>query len=1188
MSRHDYRVGPLLVLLLLINTLPAAPAADGEIVAREPNDSRGTIVVNASGGGDYTRIQWAVDNASEGDTVYVEAGTYYENIEINKTISLIGADRGNTTVVGIEMADAIRISADGVIVSGFHINNSASEYNCSVHLFRADNCRIENVIVSDSRTGILVGGSDNNTVIDNIVRDNRHGIYLDYAENNTIVQNMCSDNKYGLNVVFSERNVIDNNIVNSNDFGIVIDSSANNTVSNNTAYFNKWSGITLNIMSATLMSDISYERYKTRYNQIIENFCESNNDSGIEVSSSDYNNVSQNTCILNFKSGISVSSSENCLVEINSCISNTYGIYFSDSISSTIMNNICLSNLGFGIFLNTSCENNTVYGNDLLQNNFGNVQGADNGIKNWWNNSHSGNHWSDWTSPDSNNNSIVDVPYNISGSANSIDFLPLAEPVNELLPNAEAGPDATINQGESVIFDGSGSWGYPSINNYRWSFIYANTTMLLYGPFQSFTFHIPGTYLVTLVVTDSIGRKDTDTMTITVIDNVGPIANAGPDDTIERLETYELNGSLSTDNVGITGYSWSFYYEPEWITLEGISRAFTFSDAGVYHITLTVTDLAGNQANDTMVLTVVNRDADKYVIVDSSGQGDYRRIWEGIENISVGGTVFVRAGTYEENLIIDKTISLVGVGREFVTIKGNGNDNVVEIMADWVNLSGFEITNGLSYDLDNGGSGICINPNYHTGNQYYVRDNHCQIENNSCTGNRYGVYAKYSHRNFIMNNILTSNHHGIFLNGDSNNIERNNCSHNNVGIELHGAYDSIIIDNTCNSNSRDGIKLDDSCINTITGNKCNNNGDMGISIGTADHWECEYNKCYMNICNNNTNGIKISGDSDHNQIADNLCDSNELYGIYFYGSKQKDWRYNDDRWITDYPEKTLIENNTCRNNDIGIYFTFSNYNDLTHNRFISNKEYGIYMDADSHDNVIHHNNFVLDISSGSQAYDNGVGNSWDDGSEGNYWSDYTTRYPDAVRVGDVWDTPYEIGDGGRCDNYPLHDPIQFLPITPTAVVGQDVEIELNGTVLFDSTGSLDDMGIVNYTWTFLYDGKQITLTGPTPNFTFKIPGTYGVTLTVTDAQGNVGMDVTVLPDGVVPSSDDDPEDDDGEGPEKGGGIVVGVWLIAAVLVVGVIVVLVLCFWKNKGGDEDVVGEDELGRVGKEDRVEKNG
>ena len=48
-----------------------------------------TLYVGGSGPGNYTKIQDAIDNASDGDTVFVYNGTYYENVVINKSIDLI-------------------------------------------------------------------------------------------------------------------------------------------------------------------------------------------------------------------------------------------------------------------------------------------------------------------------------------------------------------------------------------------------------------------------------------------------------------------------------------------------------------------------------------------------------------------------------------------------------------------------------------------------------------------------------------------------------------------------------------------------------------------------------------------------------------------------------------------------------------------------------------------------------------------------------------------------------------------------------------------------------------------------------------------------------------------------------------------------------------------------------------------
>jgi hypothetical protein len=86
----------------------------------------------------------------------------------------------------------------------------------------------------------------------------------------------------------------------------------------------------------------------------------------------------------------------------------------------------------------------------------------------------------------------------------------------------------------------------------------------------------------------------------------------------------------------------------------------------------------------------------------------------------------------------------------------------------------------------------------------------------------------------------------------------------------------------------------------------------------------------------------------------------------------------------------------------------------------------------SSDNIIYHNNFLfnqqsegLDVSiPGLWVYPEGfvpgVGNIWDNGKEGNYWSEYENRYSNASKIANtnIYDTPYYINEY-NIDNYPL-------------------------------------------------------------------------------------------------------------------------------------------------------------------------
>jgi parallel beta-helix repeat protein len=125
----------------------------------------------------YSQIQQAIDNSSQGDTIEVHGGVYRENVHVYKALTLQGIDTGH----GRPVVDAdgsgsvISITSNGTIVKGFNITGSGS-------------CGCGNA-------GIMVGSS-NNIVQSNIIYNNKYGIYIQSgAENNTILSNDLLENE---------------------------------------------------------------------------------------------------------------------------------------------------------------------------------------------------------------------------------------------------------------------------------------------------------------------------------------------------------------------------------------------------------------------------------------------------------------------------------------------------------------------------------------------------------------------------------------------------------------------------------------------------------------------------------------------------------------------------------------------------------------------------------------------------------------------------------------------------------------------------------------------------------------------------------------------------------------------------------------------------------------------------------
>ena len=127
-----------------------------------------TINVDNDGNGNYTVIQDAINIANNGDTIFVYSGYYTENLVINKPITLIGEDKGNTTIDG---------------------NNDVT-----VGVF-SDNVGLEGFTIKNGTKGIMLNNSSKNTIKENTIINNNYGIYIDNkSTNNTIYQNNFIDN----------------------------------------------------------------------------------------------------------------------------------------------------------------------------------------------------------------------------------------------------------------------------------------------------------------------------------------------------------------------------------------------------------------------------------------------------------------------------------------------------------------------------------------------------------------------------------------------------------------------------------------------------------------------------------------------------------------------------------------------------------------------------------------------------------------------------------------------------------------------------------------------------------------------------------------------------------------------------------------------------------------------------------
>lgn len=202
------RIIGILAMTLLIVTMLTATATLG-----------GTIYVDDDGGEDYTNIQDAVTAASESDTIYVYSGIYYENVAVDKTITLMGENRDTTIVDGGGSGHVVYITADGVNISRLTVTNSGASSDAGIKIDNANYCCIENINASTNNGyGINCYYADNCLFINNYIVDNLViGIYAYGGSNNEFAHNYVANNPYN-GIQLADSGVLGPNWIHDNSF----------------------------------------------------------------------------------------------------------------------------------------------------------------------------------------------------------------------------------------------------------------------------------------------------------------------------------------------------------------------------------------------------------------------------------------------------------------------------------------------------------------------------------------------------------------------------------------------------------------------------------------------------------------------------------------------------------------------------------------------------------------------------------------------------------------------------------------------------------------------------------------------------------------------------------------------------------------------------------------------------------
>jgi len=302
--------------------------------------------------------------------------------------------------------------------------------------------------------------------------------------------------------------------------------------------------------------------------------------------------------------------------------------------------------------------------------------------------------------------------------------------------------------------------------------------------------------------------------------------------------------------------------------------------------------------------------------VGGVGSNNYSSIQEAIDTAEDGDTVFVYddSSPYYENILIEKSINLVGEEKNTTIIDGNKITNTVLVKASNIVISDFTIRN---CNNSHGYAGIRVRQKLGGGNENTIKDN-----------------------------IFVNNGNGIYLNSDRNTVSKNIVRSNMAaGVYINGGNENYIFENNITSNGQSGVAIAWTSKNNVTGNIILKN-QRGITIQNSEN-----TKVYLNtIIENRFHGIDHTY-SNNSTICKNLVvDSEKGYNFWLH--------YSCNNSILDnYISRTNYSRND-RELLANVLICYYSHNNTLSLNTVSNDYFGICIGIESYNNTCYMNNIT--------------------------------------------------------------------------------------------------------------------------------------------------------------------------------------------------------------------------------------